>query len=96
MSFVTFYYQVYLEADEQITEVQGSYGTWVGQNVIVYITFGTSKGRKFGPFGHNPNIRKSTEIKELGHFHEKGGNLVGFYGKTSDYFISSIGFYFKK
>ncbi|KMZ68664.1 hypothetical protein ZOSMA_231G00070 [Zostera marina] len=91
-------HKIKLQRGEEITEVQGAYGSWFDSRVIVYITFRTSKERKFGPYGSDPNSKIiDSEIKILGHFHEFNcGKLVGIFGQGTGYFVNSIGFYFQK
>ncbi|KMZ57963.1 hypothetical protein ZOSMA_80G00570 [Zostera marina] len=89
---------VKLQTGEKITEVQGAYGSWFDSRVIIYINFGTSKGRKFGPYGSDPNSKIiGSQMKISGHFHVINcGKLVGIFGEATGYFVNSIGFYFQK
>uniref|UniRef100_A0A0E0BHZ0 Jacalin-type lectin domain-containing protein n=1 Tax=Oryza glumipatula TaxID=40148 RepID=A0A0E0BHZ0_9ORYZ len=80
-----------LNANEHVTEVYGSVGPFPLQNLpytVNSITFVTSEGRTYGPWGTRGDNDTDFNVPL-----EKG-RIVGFYAR-GDKFISAIGFYIR-
>jgi hypothetical protein len=85
------YMQIKLSAGEHVTAVEGTIGRFGGVSdvVITSLTFRSSTGRTYGPYGNTAATGTPFSVPAA-----DGASIVGFWGR-SGWLLDAIGVYVK-